>query len=337
MEKTKILIVEDDPGIQESLFQILELYNFEIERASSGEQGLIKALSFRPEIILSDITMPGIDGYELLEKLRQLPTFKFVPIILLTAKISEDDVRKGMNSGASDFLKKPFKVVDLINSINTQLSKYKEFKAQNEKISSNLIKKQESLKNLIFINSHELRGPLSTAIGLAELIDSDQNNLYLIELKNSLKKCDHVVHRMNDLISMTLNEGGTFSDKEFFIEVPKTILFIDDDPIQQLIVKKTIQNKFNRTNVIISGSVDDGIEKIKIQNIDLIISDLNMPNKNGFELFEYIHSQQLKIPIVVLSSTISVDDVTRSMSYDDVKLFLTKPFDVSKLRDIIKM
>lgn len=120
----KILVVEDEENIRETIAEILEAYEFEVVEAENGLIGSIKAIKERPDLIISDVNMPELDGFEMLEALKGCMNDTVMPpFIFLTAKVERDDQRKGMNLGADDYITKPFDKKELIEAINTKLEK----------------------------------------------------------------------------------------------------------------------------------------------------------------------------------------------------------------------
>lgn len=113
----KILLVEDELALRETLEEILELNNFEVSVAGSGEEALDKLQNLTPDLIVSDIMMPGITGLELIEKVHQQVQFKQIPFIFLSALASKEDQNKGIIAGAKGYITKPFKANDLISLI----------------------------------------------------------------------------------------------------------------------------------------------------------------------------------------------------------------------------
>jgi DNA-binding response OmpR family regulator len=105
-----ILVIDDDPDLRLMLKTQLERRNHRVVVASSGRDGLQKAYQARPELIILDIMMPGMDGWEVCKRLRELSS---VPIIMLTARNMAGDVVKGLESGADDYLTKPFSTAEL--------------------------------------------------------------------------------------------------------------------------------------------------------------------------------------------------------------------------------
>lgn len=123
MKKTSILIIEDNEDIRESTAEILELANYEVMQAQNGKTGVDLAIKHLPDLILCDIMMPELDGYGVLYLLNKNPKTAAIPFIFLTAKAERIDMRKGMEMGADDYLTKPFDDVELLNAIESRLSK----------------------------------------------------------------------------------------------------------------------------------------------------------------------------------------------------------------------
>ena len=103
-----VLLAEDDPNIVESLRFLLERAGFEISVASDGRQALEAALELQPAVLVLDLMLPELDGYEVLRRLRAEPKGKDLPVLMLTAKGQESDRGKGLAIGANEYMTKPF-------------------------------------------------------------------------------------------------------------------------------------------------------------------------------------------------------------------------------------
>lgn len=147
----KVLLIEDDQTVRENTAEILELSDYDVETAANGELGIQSAIQFQPDIIVCDIMMPKLDGYDVLKALSQHPKTKRLPFIFLSAKTDRDDVRKGMNLGADDYLTKPFEEEDLIHAIESRIAKTKILlERENEDAEeSNQLQSFEALKEVI--------------------------------------------------------------------------------------------------------------------------------------------------------------------------------------------
>lgn len=124
----KILVIEDEDEIRESISDILELHEFEVILAEDGEVGITRAKKELPDLIISDILMPNIDGYEVFNTLQKNKKTQLIPFVFLTAKAELKDIRTGLSMGADDYIVKPFSADDLVNSVKTRLEKYKKIR-----------------------------------------------------------------------------------------------------------------------------------------------------------------------------------------------------------------
>ncbi|SNX60909.1 two component transcriptional regulator, LuxR family [Nitrosomonas ureae] len=123
MNNTLILIIEDEKSLRDNISEIIRHYDYRVISAPSGEEGIKSALEFIPDIIICDIMLPGIDGFDVLTRLKQIPQLSSTAFIFLTAKSTRSDTRTGMNMGADDYLTKPFTKEELINSIKARIAK----------------------------------------------------------------------------------------------------------------------------------------------------------------------------------------------------------------------
>ena len=119
----KILLIEDNDLIRENTAEILELANYKVITAANGKIGVEMALQHMPDLIICDIMMPVLDGYGVLHAVQKNETIKNTPFIFLTAKTERNDFRKGMESGADDYITKPFDGTELLNAVDIRLKK----------------------------------------------------------------------------------------------------------------------------------------------------------------------------------------------------------------------
>ncbi|MBW4545486.1 MAG: response regulator [Symplocastrum torsivum CPER-KK1] len=119
----KVLVIEDDELLRESILHILNTREFNAIGAGDGRCGLQLAKEFVPDLILCDVRMPEMNGYEVLRSLRQDPVTASLPFIFLTAESSEDVLRQGELLGANGYLTKPFATAELLEVLETHLRK----------------------------------------------------------------------------------------------------------------------------------------------------------------------------------------------------------------------
>jgi CRP-like cAMP-binding protein len=121
----KILLIEDNEALRENTAEILTLANYQVVTAENGKIGVEKAIANPPDLIICDIMMPVLDGYGVFQIISKNPTVHHIPFIFLSAKSERNDLRKGMEMGADDYITKPFSDSELINAIRTRLEKVK--------------------------------------------------------------------------------------------------------------------------------------------------------------------------------------------------------------------
>jgi len=122
-KKRKVLLIDDEVALLEAMKINLEIEGYEVVTAISGEVGLVSALVDQPDIIILDIMMPDIDGWEICKRLREDNRTKYIPIIMLTALDETEHVVRGLESGADDYLAKPFENAELFARIKSVLRK----------------------------------------------------------------------------------------------------------------------------------------------------------------------------------------------------------------------
>lgn len=173
-----ILVVEDENDLRMNLQEILEREGFNILSANNGIEALELTGSIEPDLILSDIRMPHMDGFEFLRTLQKEPDTANIPFIFLTAKVEMQDLRDGMILGADDYLMKPFKIDDVLKAVNSRLRK-----RDNHLRVVNDFKKMLSRKI-----PHELLTPLVGILGFSDLIKNDVELLTSDEIKSMADK-----------------------------------------------------------------------------------------------------------------------------------------------------
>lgn len=163
----KVLVVEDNPDLR--LFIATNLADdYHVEMAKDGVEGLELAKRWVPHLIISDIMMPRMDGYELTRQIRKDPSLSQVPVILATAKSGGDAVAEGLEVGANDYLAKPFEIRELKARVSVQL--------RTRRLERNLSERESRLAAIGQMTSaivHDLKNPLSAIIGFAEITRQD--------------------------------------------------------------------------------------------------------------------------------------------------------------------
>ena len=117
--KIRLLIVEDEEAIRTGLIDVFVYHGYEVETAANGDDGLRLALGGKFDMILLDVMLPGVDGFEICNRIRQQDRQQ--PVIMLTAKSSDEDIVQGLTLGADDYVAKPFSVTQLVLRVQAVL------------------------------------------------------------------------------------------------------------------------------------------------------------------------------------------------------------------------
>ena len=207
----RILIVEDDSVLRENIVDMLSK-QYSVTEASDGKKAIeVLSKDHEFDLVLSDIMMPIVDGYELYDFTRSSDLLSKIPFVFLTARADQLSVRKAMNLGADDYLTKPFTYSDLLTTIKTRITK-KEIE----------IERFESLKNNISMYvPHELRTPLVSIIGNCDLISTyfdDFSKAEILEMNDSIKRSGERLHRSIEKFlnytELTIQETNGFESQE---------------------------------------------------------------------------------------------------------------------------
>jgi len=199
----KILIV-DDVSVNILMLKNILQKNYTLATASSGEEALRMVSEFRPDLILLDVMMPGIDGYEVCRRIREEKRYRFIKIIMVSAKTMIDDRLKGYRVGADDYITKPFDRKELEAKVRV-FSKLKHEEELNQ-----------LKENLLILFSHETKTPLSVIIGLAEILQS------MLTLKDEIKKHIGTILQQSYQLLDFINKTSLICSLKSGIEMSRT-------------------------------------------------------------------------------------------------------------------
>lgn len=195
---TRILVIEDEAPIRENVLDMLELEGFEVEGAENGRQGLQRVLSFRPDLIICDISMPEIDGYRVLLALRQRQETASIPFMFLTAHAKREQARYGMELGADDYITKPFTFDELRAAVNARLKRHATIKQMTEQ------ELNQARQSFIRMVSHELRTPLVSVNMVTDIISRQFDQLSKTQLRELVESLERGAHRLGRLVEQSV-------------------------------------------------------------------------------------------------------------------------------------
>lgn len=192
--KPCILVVEDDAAMAEGICDTLELAGYEVMLAANGREALERLAGRKPDLILSDIMMGKMDGYEFCQAVQAEPAWVDIPFVFLTAKHRPEEIRRGKQLGIDDYLTKPFLLEDLLVVVQAKIERAKVRQAVAQAEVTTL---KDELATMI---GHELRTPLTYIQGYLELIASSRNVPVEEELMTCLRGIQIGSERLGRLV-----------------------------------------------------------------------------------------------------------------------------------------
>lgn len=212
MAASKILVVDDVPDSVQLLEDILVAEGYQVITAYDGAQALDKALSEQPNVILLDVMMPKLDGYEVCRRLKQSEAMHFTPVVLITILQDMDSKIRGLEAGADEFLSKPFNRLELLTRVRALLRTnrlHQELQHSYEEL-----RRLESLRDdLLAMIVHDLRSPLTIILGTLEVLAEDLRDTLAPEHTHAIDVAIRAARRQMDLIHDLLDLQRLEEDK----------------------------------------------------------------------------------------------------------------------------
>ena len=228
MGMPKVLIIEDEEDNRDMVQMILKREGYEVFEATNGLKGIEMAQEIQPDLIISDIMMPGYDGYQVLNALRQDKRTMAIPFIFLTAKTQTEDVVRGFAQGGNDYIRKPFSMEELIVRIQ------------------NLLRlRQDGPKK---INSESVRmGKYNFQIN-RQVLSNDKEHRKLSFRESELLKLlyesrEKVIDR-KDILNLLWGNDSFFNSRNLDVYITKLRSYLKDDPSLEIITIKGIGYRF---------------------------------------------------------------------------------------------
>jgi two-component system, sensor histidine kinase and response regulator len=207
----KILVVDDDRLNIRILLTILKREGFQVEEADSGEQALVAYAQFLPDLVLLDVVMPGIDGFETCRQLNSKYGDKCAPVIFITARNASDDIVEGLEAGCVDYLPKPFKDKEVLARIRSHLQN-QILREQLLRLVERLNKADASKNRLLGMAAHDLRNPLASVRGFAGFLREGVGGPLVpvqLDLVNMIHDASQsMLEVVNELLDVATIESG---------------------------------------------------------------------------------------------------------------------------------
>lgn len=233
---SEILIVDDNPTNLRMLSQMLSKHNYKVRAVLDGSQALTILDSNPPDLILLDLMMPGIDGYEVCERVRVHPEGKDIPVIFLSALGGAQDKVRAFKSGGVDYITKPFQVDEIIARMETHLTLRKMQKQHNrdnqelevrlaefDKLNSELQERNEELAAYDRSVSHDLKGPVSYIVTSTEWLQRSYTQLTPEQIHHFLGQIATRAYQANSIIESLLLLSQTGDIEQYPLDMHATV------------------------------------------------------------------------------------------------------------------
>ena len=326
-EKIKIMVVDDRPENLLAIEGVLERPELSIITATSGNEALGHVLEHTFALILLDVQMPGMDGFEVAELIRGSEKTRHIPIIFLTA-ISKDEthVFTGYEKGAVDYLFKPLDPLILrskanvfielfqqrrkLQQINADLSRtVAELEAVNQQIreQQKLVIEEERLKVLLQMagaTAHELNQPLMILMGNVQLMEMDGDiPAHLAgRVRKITEAANRISHTVKKIQTLRHDEPKTYAGGKTILNLDQhlSILAIEDKDDDFAKVKQVLQDD-HQLELARVKSIGEAFDRLEKEYFDLIFLDYLLPDGTGLDFLEAISSKGMETPVVVIT------------------------------------
>jgi CheY-like chemotaxis protein len=190
-----VLIIDDKEEVRQVISATLTEFGFATCLAANGTDGIEVALAAAPDLIILDLNMEGMDGFETLEAIREFPALAATPVILMTGRVGFEGFRRGMSCGADDFIQKPFKPDELVEAVVSRLVRHGEMLAEVEKRAECL--RDAAVREL----SRELDAPIKGIIGAVSEMRLDSSSMETDRVFANLCQLNESVARISRLVA----------------------------------------------------------------------------------------------------------------------------------------
>jgi two-component system sensor histidine kinase/response regulator len=264
-----VLVVEDEQAILEIITYLLQDEGYKVLQAPNGMEALSLLEQDRPDLIISDIRMPGMDGFELCERVRADPGFVQLPFVFLTGKDERADMRRGMGLGADDYLTKPFEPEELLTAVRVRLSRAAETQAAIALAGSGL---QDQIIQTL---THEFRTPLSLVVGYTDLLESTGRQMDEDDFESVMHGLHAGSRRLVSLVEdfLLLSKLRTGAIAEEILEEPLASVY-PDLMVQAVAAQAEGRASARKVALVVECTIPDATVRISREHLGEIVNRL---------------------------------------------------------------
>ena len=265
----RILVVDDDRINQRILSGILKADGYVLGEADSGEKGLEVYAQFRPQLVLLDVEMPGIDGFTTCRALKKTYGEACAPVIFITARNEADDVVEGLDAGGVDYLTKPFRPKEVAARIRTHLVN-RLLDEQRKQLVEQLSKANAAKNRFLGMAAHDLRNPLASIRGLAELMLADAVGSITPEQANLVQTIHSAAQGMLELVNELLDVATIESGELKLDGKPEELAPI----VERSVYLNSIQAANKGTKVVMAPALCNPVALVDAAKIRQVVDNL---------------------------------------------------------------
>jgi signal transduction histidine kinase len=321
-EKPKILVVDDTPSNLSVLEEILE-GSYSISIAQSGTQALNLTEKFQPDLILLDVNMPGIDGFETCRKLKSQESTRSIPVIFITARTEPEDVVQGFEEGGVDYITKPFNYLEVVARVQTHIKLQlliRQLESSNEQL-----EELNQLKNkFLGMASHDMRNSLSAIKGYSQILKEDIDQLPGATKDRFLnfifESSDNMFKMVNALLDVSVIESGTLK------------LDLQPGSLKDLANQHITINRFyaDQKNISLQSDLPDvpdcHMDSNKIgQVMDNLISNAIKFSESGKNIFIALKEQEGKLVFSVKDEGPGISEADQAKLFQHFQRLSARP------------
>jgi two-component system sensor histidine kinase/response regulator len=324
-KKSKVLIVDDAVDTVELLKKRLRFEGYDTAEAYDGEEGLKLVAEYSPDLIILDVLMPKLDGYEVCQRLKSDETTKYIPVLMLTAKGGVEDKVRGLDIGADHYLAKPFDYKEVSARVRSLVAT----KAAREKLVEE--EKLGALEHMMEEVAHEIRNPLTSIGGFARRVhdrlpQGDPNKKYLEMIINDVARLENMMKELlelettaisykeltniNDVImealksfEQDLEDGGIETKTELADNLP--LISIDQEQMKMALanlIRNSIEAMQDKLKILkITSRISDGRMEIQVSD-----TGKGIPKDKIKNIFEPFSTSKTRGPGVGLTFTLKI-------------------------------